>query len=313
MDDKFIFDRRTQLERLRSCEDFFKTLSQQYRIKFDEEANFVKSAKTLREFLDTKFPEKLRNSDRRRISMILYGMEPKPIAISDVDEIIKLLSIVVEYLDEIDRGLSHLKKHYDGLGGNLEDAVWLCDWLSLKKEGPETCEVISKEIQQFNTTVHDLMTTSATTTPRIIVTIQTYMAVYLLKHCDERLKSLHVYGEYKANIVEYREYKGFVKKFYAHFDNEDPNKYLSSSATISDVKERIIDTLKRLKDTIERFERHIRSEDSRRLLRMYKWEDAIAKHSFLADMDEEIKACIKRVREDALKLLPLIPQKQAIN
>lgn len=94
MDDKIIFDKRTQLERLRSCEDFFKALSQQYRIKFAEEANFVKSAKMLGEFLDTKFPEKLRNSDRRRFSMILYGMEPKPIAILDVDEIIKLLTVV---------------------------------------------------------------------------------------------------------------------------------------------------------------------------------------------------------------------------
>ena len=218
---------------------------------------------------------------------------------------------MVEFLDGIDRGLSHLKKHYDGLEGKLEDAVWLCDWLSLKKEGPKTCEVISKEIQQFNTTVNDLMTTSATTTPRVIVTIQTYMAVYLLKHCDERLKSLHVYGEYKANIVEYPEYKRFVKEFCAHLDNEDPNKDLSSSATISDAKEEIVDTLECLEATIERLERHIK--DSRRLLRMYKWEDGIAKHSFLAGMDKEIKVYIKRVREDALKLLPLIPQKEATN
>ncbi|KUL88038.1 hypothetical protein ZTR_03878 [Talaromyces verruculosus] len=240
-------------------------------------------------------------------------MEPKPIAISDVDEIIKLLGEVVKSLDDIDRGLSYLKKHYDGLEGKLEDAVWLCDWLSLKKEGPKTCEVITKEIQQFNTTVHDLMATSATTTPRIIVTIQTYMAVYLLKHCDDRLKKLHVYGEYKANIVEYPEYKRFVKELYAHLDNEDPNKNLSSSATISDAKEEIIDTLECLEATIERLERHIRSEDSRRLLRMYKWEDGIAKHSFLEGMDKDIKAYIKRVRKDALKLLPLIPQKQATN
>lgn len=119
--------------------------------------------------------------------------------------------------------------------------------------------------------------------------------------------------ENKANIVEYREYKRFVKEFYARFDNEDPSKVLSSSATISDAKEGIIDTLERLEATIEQLERHIWSEDSQTLLRMYKWEDAIAKDWFLAGMDKKIKTYIKRVREDALELLPLIPQKQVTN
>lgn len=140
--------------RLQCCENFFETLRQENGITIDEEANFMDSAKRLREILDTKFPQILMNSDRTRVTMIVSGY--KPAAITNVDKIIKLIDRVVDSLIRVEYSLSELIEYYNGLKEELESAIWLRDWLRLGKEERrydtnEFAKISSNSKPQFTT------------------------------------------------------------------------------------------------------------------------------------------------------------------
>ncbi|KAF3399194.1 hypothetical protein DPV78_006291 [Talaromyces pinophilus] len=304
MDRAIVFDKHTQLERLKGCESLFESLRQEHDVQFgDDEDSFKESAKEFMDILDMEFPQQ---SDKSRVTKILE-YRPDLIQVLDLQKVEKNLKLATELLKSIHDLLSSLKKGHDGLEEKLKRALWLREWLEPRKEVINWFKYIQEDIQKFKTEVHELRCLMSN---GMIMTIQQSTVWILLERCDEKLEKL--WKSYRVKLVEKDNYIGFVQDLYSVQEKEDPTSGVPMSAAVSRSREIVIADLGKLKRSLDALYSDVFKLRNLQLkIEQYTWTGATKKDSFLRKMDKDIKGYIEDVHQHSQELILLIQQEQA--
>lgn len=309
MDDKtIIFDKRTQVERLRSCEDLFESLRQDHEIEFDDEGHFNESVEKFEGFLDTKFPRQMRKLDEERIGEIRKLLRKAPQMVG-MQKVHRLLISVTDALRSVNDHLSIVKEGYDALEENTKHALWLFEWLEARDKLFRSTGDAEKAIHNFNHKVCDLTTTQTTTNIGMVVTIQAHTVWALLQYCDIELNRLFM--SYKFDVVTDRKYFRFVVDLQTSLEKEHPTSDKSLSPAASSLREVIIAKLRSIIGCIDLFKEKIKNNNElQKLLHKSPWSDVAARNSFVGRTDGEIKRYVWEVRKHTYELIPLIQRKR---